>query len=407
MALERDLSLYDDIRRLYPIIDSAIVKTTRLLAGVEITGSAQAVADLTDWARMVQVNQTGRGLEAWLSNHFDAMLTFGKGVGEIVPNTRRDDVYALTNLDPKTILLRGGATPLELRVFQRINFPPQYVELAPGWVLLSAHNQRGDDVHGTSLLRTLPHTAENLSIVQNAQAQLWEREGAPSYHVNWKPDPSFIDPDGLTAAKVVSNFLTQLSTVMGARKTGEIQDFGSSGEVTVEAISGNHRPLDFQATYRVFAEQMVAVMGLPSWLLGLHWATTERLSALQAEMMVADLNALRAEVQPVIEYVCELRQRLAGRSARFSVGWKPVTLHDLTESASAANTDARTLGQKIENARRMWALGWWTQLEAGQSVDANLVAPAALYTSPPEGPSQPAPATNQTSGAGVATGSGG
>src|SRR5262249_38677091 len=163
-------------------------------------------------------------------------------------------IYALTNLEAKTILLRPGVTPLELRVCQRQNVPPGTVELTPGWFLHSIHKPRGDDPYGTSLLRTLPYTGQALSIILNALQQDWERRGAPSYHVNWQADEGFVDPDGTAAAAFLDGIASAFQTAMGARKTGDIQDIFTSGKVEVQDIGPHGAGLPFQEAYRAFAE---------------------------------------------------------------------------------------------------------------------------------------------------------
>jgi len=51
--------------------------------------------------------------------------------------------------------------------------------------------------------------------------------------------------------------------------------------------------LDFEIPYRSVAEQIISVTHLPPWMLGMHWATTERLSEMQAdglERIISDMQ---------------------------------------------------------------------------------------------------------------------
>jgi hypothetical protein len=383
--LEKELALYDEMRRMFPILDAAIGKLVRLTGAVGVAASADVQREVEAWLARVQVNQAQQGLQSWLETHLDQMLLYGKAVGEIIPNRRHDDIYALTNLDTKSIELRAGNTPLELRVLQRQPGPPFLVELAPGWYLYSVHNTRGDNPHGSSLLRSLPFVAEVTSVIENATAQVWERMGTPSFHVNWQPEAEFSDPDGTLAAQFVDGIAGAFKQAMEARRQGEIQDFFSSGKVSVSVIGSEGQLLAIQEPFRAFAEQMVAATGLPGWMLGLHWSTTERLSTQQADMILAHVEALRRAVEPQIASLIDLRQRLTGRSGRFRLRWSPINLRDLTEHARGEAWQEQARHRRIENGRRMWELGYWTQEQAARDADPTLDGVARSHDAPPGG----------------------
>jgi hypothetical protein len=170
---------------------------------------------------------------------------------------------------------------------------------------------------------------------------------------------------------------------MAARRRGEIQDFFSSGKVSVSVIGSEGQLLAIQEPFRAFAEQMVAATGLPAWMLGLHWSSTERLSTQQADMILAHVEALRRAVTPQIERVIDLRQRLAGRSGRFRIAWSTISLRDLTEHARAEAWQQQARQRRIENGRRMWELGYWTQEQAARDADPALVRIARPFEAPP------------------------
>jgi hypothetical protein len=383
LPVERDLQIYDDMRRLFPFLDEAIVKTLRLIGGVGFKGPAALVRDMEDWARRVQVNQASRGLEVWIATHLDAMLSYGYAVGEIVPTNKRDDVFALTNLPTRTIQFRAGATPLDLELWQFGHQPAGWVQLDTAWTLLSIHRQRDDDPHGTSLFRSLPGVCQALTLLSNANQQDWERRGAPIYHGNVRFGPDFVDPDGTLSSTLVDGIATSFATAMAARKSGDLQDVFTAGEVTFEDLGPKTPPMPFPDHHRAYAEQMVAATGLPSWLLGLHWSTTERLSTVQSEMLLADINAMRREISPQLERLFERRQQLAGKRGKLSLAWQDITLADLVETQRAASWRETSQQVKVERAARMWQLGWWTQERAGKEVDPELVQVARVLEEPP------------------------
>jgi hypothetical protein len=374
--------LYQEMRCCFPVLDVAITKLVRLAGGVEIVATEEVKEELLAWMAGVAVNAVGRGFDTWLSIHLDQMMQYGRAVGEIVPTRRRDEIFALTNLDPTTLeFLAVPERPLTLEVAQwqagRLAVIP-----AP-YAVVSAHNPQGDSPHGVSLYRSLPLVAEALSVIENATVQVWQRMGAPPYHVNWKPPEAFLDPDGTATTQFMESIKSAFSQALQARGDGEVHDFFSSGDVAVEVIGNKNALFDIQQPFRAFAEQVVAATGLPSWMFGFNWSTTETLSVQQADMIIANVEAIRRSVQPAVEQVIDLRQRLAGRPAPRRIAWAPVNLRDWTQEARARAWQEQATARRIENARRMWEMGWWDQLTAGRYADETLARVATTFARPP------------------------
>jgi hypothetical protein len=379
------------------VLDRAITVLVQLAGEPLFTASPGVQAELEQWARQVRVNQTGAGLARWVAAHLDALLLYGRAAGEIVPDRARRDVYALTNLDPRTVLFRTTANPLELAILQRQSGGLSLVELPRATTLLSVHAPAPDRLYGTSLYRSLPYVAKVCRTIENATAQVWERLGAPPFHINWDPGDGLVDPAGARADGVLADLQAAWGRTMQSKADGTAADFFTAGKVTVE-IAGQHGPVvSITEPFRVFCEQLVGATGLPAWLLGLHWSATERMAGQQAELLVAQINALRRAMQPELERIIDLRQRLAGKSGRVTVGWSPVSLHDVTEQARGRAWQEQALARRIQNATQMWSLGFWTQLQAARYVDPTLAAVSQPLPSPPapRGGSPPALGPNE------------
>ena len=86
---------------------------------------------------------------------------------------------------------------------------------------------------------------------------------------------------------------------------------------------------------RQILEQLVARTGIPPFLLGLSWSSTERMSTQQADMMTSELTAIRRGLEPVVERICELWLALHGYDRRVTVDWEDINLQDLVEEARA------------------------------------------------------------------------
>ena len=88
--------------------------------------------------------------------------------------------------------------------------------------------------------------------------------------------------------------------------TGLASDFFAAGDVRVEVIGAASEQLEFRETYRALTEQIVSVTGLPPFMLGLSWASTERMSSQQSEVIIAEIHDLRRELEPMVEQLVDL-----------------------------------------------------------------------------------------------------
>ena len=84
------------------------------------------------------------------------------------------------------------------------------------------------------------------------------------------------------------------------------------------------------------SSDLVAKTGIPPFLLGLSWSSTERMSAQQADILTSEIAAIRRGLEPVAERVCELWLRLKGYDDQVSVEWLDVNLQDEESEARAA-----------------------------------------------------------------------
>ncbi len=369
LAPEDQFRRFDDLRRHFPVLDVAVAHLIRLVGKMEIDCRASDRPEWEAWLAGVRVNQAGRGLQAWLEAHLDALLVYGFGVGEIVLERGRHDLFALLNLDSRTIRFRAGPDPLTLAVTQCQQGRLEPVPLYPPLTLVSVRNPQSDNPYGVSIFRSLLYVAEAASLIQNATVQAWIRMGNPSFHVNWRSGAEFADPQGSISDEVIAELQTRFNEAMGARNEGNLLDFFTSGVVEVSTIGSDGHLQSLREPLRVFVEQLVSATGLPPWLLGLHWSATERLSLQQADLLVATIEGLRRTVHPQLEYLVEFRRRLRDLPGPVTVRWAPVDLRDLTEQSRAALLREQARARRIENARRMWELGFWSQSRAAREAD--------------------------------------
>ena len=106
---------------------------------------------------------------------------------------------------------------------------------------------------------------------------------------------------------------------------------------------------DCQAPVRLIIEQLIAQTGIPPFLLGLNWSSTERMSSQQADIMTSELTALRRTLTPVVEKICRLWLRMHGYVCGFEVVWDDINLQDQVEEARAMLYREQARKLRIEN----------------------------------------------------------
>lgn len=62
------------------------------------------------------------------------------------------------------------------------------------------------------------------------------------------------------------------------------------GDVDIKVIGADNQILDSEVPVRQILEQLIARTGIPPFLLGLSWSSTERMSTQQADMMTSEIS---------------------------------------------------------------------------------------------------------------------
>ena len=346
-----DVALYRSIREAVPLVDAAVGKLVRLCGGVRVRcGDAHAEEELDEFLRAVDIGRGQTGFNAFLESYLDSLLTCGRAVGEVVPDAEGRDIAAVLCHRVEQVQLREGATALDTRFWGydragRLRELPRQ-EL----VLFTPLAPEPENPYGVSLLRSMPFMSELLVKIYYAMGQNWERCGNVRFAVVYKPQGEETDS---TLARERAELLAQeWGGAMRAARSGSVRDFVSVGDVSIRAIGADNVMPDSEVPVRQILEQLVAKTGLPPFLLGLSWSSTERMSSQQADMLTSEITALRRSLTPMVERVCRLWLRLHGYGCRFAVEWDDINLQDMVEEARAElyREQARKLRQ--ENDKR-------------------------------------------------------
>ena len=270
-----ELDLYRSIREAVPIVDAAILKLVRLCGGV--------IVQCPD-------PEGQRGLEQFL-----AQVDTGRGQRGLCA-------------DPGQVEIKEGDTPLDFRLCTR-DGSGQLEELPWQELLLFTPFQPGtDSPYGVSLLRSMPFLSGILLKIYQAVGQNWERVGNLRFAVVCKPG----EGDGLSAQERGEMVASEWSAAMRSTRQGAVRDFVAVGDVDIKVIGADNQVLDSEVPVRQILEQLIARTGIPPFLLGLSWSSTERMSAQQADLLTSEITAIRRGVEPVVRRVCQVEEAKAG-----------------------------------------------------------------------------------------------
>ena len=334
-----DLELYRSIREAVPIVDAAILKLVRLCSGVTVQCTdPENQRGLEHFLTHVNTGRGQTGLQSFLDQYLDSMFTCGQGVGELVLDAGGRSIAALLCADPGQVEIQEGETPLDFRLSVR-NQSGQLEELPWQELLLFTPFQPGtDNPYGVSLLRSMPFLCGILLKIYQAIGQNWERAGNLRFAVVCKPG----EGDGLSAQERGELIASEWSSAMSATRHGAVRDFVAVGDVDIKVIGADNQILDSEVPVRQILEQLVARTGIPPFLLGLSWSSTERMSTQQADLLTSEITAIRRSVEPVIRKICTLWLRLQGSSGEVIIDWEDINLQDLVEEAKAELYQAQT-----------------------------------------------------------------
>ena len=323
--------VYRQLREAIPVLDAAVSKLVRLSGGFQVKcRDPLSQKELENFLRNVPCGRGQRGIDSFLSGYMDSLLTIGRAVGEIV--VAGGKVRGVCWGDATQIEIQENGSPMDIVLWgpdsNGKSCPLPYQHL----LLFTTLDPEPEHPYGVSLFRGMPFLADILMKIYATIGTNWERAGNVRYSVICKPsedmDPAAVQERGAQMAQ-------EWAKAMEDGKNGTVRDFVAVGDVQIKVIGGEAPILDSQIPVRQILEQLVAKTGLPPFLLGLNWSTTERMSTQQADILTSELWALRRTVEPAVMKVCRTFLSLEGLDDRLEILWNDISLQDITQEAQA------------------------------------------------------------------------
>lgn len=336
-----ELALYRQLRRTVPVVDAAIGKLVRLVGGFDVKCADRAAERaLRRFLNEVPVGYGQSGIHQFLSVYLGGLLTDGRAIGEMV--VQDGHLAGLCWGDAAQLILQTGDSPLETVICRSENgravpLPRQHL------LLLTTLNPEPEAPFGVSMLRGIPFLAQILMTIYRTIGVNWERAGNVRYSVICRGG----DENGVSAGARAEQMAEAWSEAMRENRQGVVRDFVAVGDVEIRVIGTDGQVMESEIPVRQLLEQIVARLGLPPFMLGLSWSSTERMSQQQADMLTSELWSLRRTVEPVLKRICRLFLALEGMDGETEIVWDEISLQDTVEEARAAlyRAQAEKLGE--------------------------------------------------------------
>ncbi|MGI6402834.1 MAG: serine/threonine protein phosphatase [Oscillospiraceae bacterium] len=349
-----DAALFDAMREAIPIIDAALDKIVRLTGSFAMEcSSPRYQQELDEFVENVQVGASYSGLHQFVSSYLYSLLTYGNAAGEIIPHPDGGGIVALYNAKLRDLHIRQGRSPLEVELCTLKNGQLQPVPY-PDLILFTALNPPAGELRGVPILRGLPFVSGILIKIFHCMGTNFERAGNLRYAVTYRPGDQRLDK--VHAKDIAENIAREWSSAMNA--TGSVRDFVAVGDVDIKVIGADSQMLETQVPVRQMLEQMVAKLGIPPFMLGLHWSTTERMSVQQADILTSELESYRRLLNPVLTRICNLFLALRGYAATARPVWSDINLQDEAEAANIRLLNARAKAIEAEIAQSQGKEEW-------------------------------------------------
>lgn len=386
---------YEALREGIPIIDAAIRRLISLDGTIKIIGDNMPIVKaLEDFILHVPVNDTQTGIHAFLENVANETYEQGNGIAEFIVSPDMKDITELRIADSKDIVFRRndqdraepwyrypGNTPstpfsrpesiaqriLDARFNQSTGFYGMQEErLNLSNKLMFSINNENTNPYGVSMMRSTEFVSKILMTIENSISNVWERFGDPSYNVKYKRKKS------LEAAKLEerrSAIATDFNTAITAKREGRSADFVTAldvdSDITIEIIGADGQVLEMAVPARHVLEQIVAKFGIPAWMLGLYWSTTERMAQMEIEAALQDAKIRNLTKLPQFIRLFSVFLRLRGFK------WDTITTDPTKPGDWGIIFETPNLRDLVAQAQARFLNAQADLMESGANADGN------------------------------------
>jgi len=331
--------IYEIMRESIPYIDAAFDRLIDLDGVLTVTGnSAYLKSEVQDFVDNVQFGDLQKGLHAFQASWTGETLEQGFALAEYVADADRTGIARLTVADSKTILFKRKDD--QLIVCQRDYAGER--ELNMSNILYYAVNTENTNPYGIPMMRSCESVSDTFTKIQHSLRKNWERFGDPSYSLVYKTN------NKSDIESRVDKLRKSLATALSAKTSGKSADFvhgiGVNDALEIKIIGSDNQILELEIPVRVTVEQIISKTGLPPWMLGLNWSTTERQASAQLAVLRAGIIARQVPKLALLKRIVAAHLQLRGRTwnpGDWDLSFVSVNMEDIEKLARANFLDAQ------------------------------------------------------------------
>lgn len=342
-----EFAVYDAIREAVPMVDAAILKIVRLVDNFNISCSDIKVEkELKEFMQNIPTGMCSKGIGSFITSYLDSLLTYGTAVAELA-YSKNGDVLGVYNAPLKNISLKRGKSPFHCTVSVRQE-NGSFKEITDnGRILLTALHPTADCPEGNSLLKGMPFVTSVLLKIFDSVGTNFERIGNLRYAVTYKPNDAM---DSAFSADRAAEIAKEWSAAMSDHES--VRDFVAVGDVDIKVIGADNNMIETEIPVRQMLEQIVAKTGIPPFMLGISWSSTERMASVQNDMLTSELQYYRSILEPVIKRICSAWLLSNGYLCSFNINWNEISLQDEVELAKARLYNAQAAQIEAQEVNR-------------------------------------------------------
>lgn len=345
---ESERELYGVLREQVPIVDACIGKIIRLVGGFKpVALDPNFQPQLDAFAQNLKVGASGQSLNTFIDCYLDSLLTYGCALAEVVYDKSRRNIAGVYVAPVKKLDIREGKKPFTRDYYVGRGKNAVKIKHAEN-LLFTALSPTAENPMGVSVLRGLPALSKILLRIYESVGQNFDRVGSVRYAVTYKPSS---DGDKAFARERAMQIAREWSSGMQMAKNGEIRDFVAVGDVDIKVIGADNQILDTEVPVRQLLEQLISKLGIPPFLLGLSWSTSERMSIQQCDILTSELEYYRRLLEPAIKQLCCSYLRLIGCADGVAIEWDDIDLMDTEALSKARLNNAQARAIELENLK--------------------------------------------------------
>lgn len=355
-----------EIRKIDPLIDTAIDRLNMITGDVELVGSNprnQAILDtfMNDFKVWTfDVRNFGSPSEGY-NFYLDTILSNSFEYGVTVRELRTDETGKVIGAYvPESTCLnfqQTGTGNYNVAIYDKNK---SRILTEDDFISLFYLMPTGSDPAGNALISGLGfYTEAKLTIIRSLQ-NYYFRLGDPSLLITSTRDKSKSAGQGDDQKTIMTALSTQLARLWSSRQQGKAMDVtqalpdGVTLDVKVLGEQAIKNGFNCESDLKAIESLQAGKVKLPSWMLGKNWSTTERLSDNERKLIQNEAKSRQNRLNSLVRKDLFVWLNTNGfgnltETRDYVIKWKSADMSDEKTKAEVEKIEEETIGLQLAN----------------------------------------------------------